>query len=225
MGTNEGYLDIVLVLASHPIEEVEECWINDTRVYLDEDGDVLNHRDLPQDADTEEQRDTQKRYAGHAHFEFRLDGESLPFPKLKEDSKGRWDAQTPRTGDAGIKGTGLALAYFRGKWKRDIYPNGEPSLSFVVKGANQIHDPRDDSMGYTENAALCCAYALEQIPKIRRRRINKEQLMDAAATCDMPENAFGDNGEVITEPAYRASAVISSEDNTQQIIDVGVGVV
>ena len=221
---NEGWLDIVIVLASHPIESVDEVYINKERVYIyssgDDEGDVMSPDDLPRAVENDQdQIKIQKRYIGHAHFEFRLDGVSEPFPDLTSDSGHEWEGEAVNSGRAGDKGNGLALAYFKAKWNRNAYPNGEPSLSFVVKGANNVYDPRSDTTGFTRNAALLAAYALEEIPRIKRRRINTQQLIIAANVCDMLVTSFDKNGALIQEKQYRLSALISSEDSVQQVID------
>ena len=42
------------------------------------------------------------------------------------------------------------------------YYNGLPEISFVVRGKNNIYDPRTGTCGYTDNAALCIADYLAQ---------------------------------------------------------------
>ena len=221
---NEGWLDIVIVLASHPIEAIEQVYINKERVFIytsgDDEGDVMSPNDLPRNVENDQdQIKIQKRYQGHAHFEFRLDGVSEPFPDLTNDSGHDWQGEAANSGVAGDKGDGLALAYFKAKWNRNAYPNGEPSLSFVVKGANNVYDPRTDATGFTQNAALLAAYALEEIPRIKRRRINTEQLIAAANVCDMLVDSYNKEGTLIRQKQYRLSALISSEDSVQQVID------
>lgn len=50
---------------------------------------------------------------------------------------------------------GLCYGYFQMFFDRNVFPNGIPNFSAVIKGDNQIFDVRDSSTGYTDNAALC----------------------------------------------------------------------
>ena len=218
---NEGWLDLVIVLANHPIESVEDVYINGEKIYINRSsGEVLDNDDLPDSADNEDQRALQDRYRGNAYFEFRLDGTSIPFESLGNVAGSDWNPVSPTdTSTSGDKGTGLALVYFRGKWDRQVYPNGEPTLSFVVKGANDVYDPRTSTTGYTENAALLAAYALENIYNIQRSRINTNRLILSANICDQSVNTYTPDGGDATEKRYELSAVISASDNVQQVLE------
>ena len=215
----DGWLHLVIVLATHPIEEVEEVYINRERVYINtagaNKGQVTAAADLPQGV-SDEQAAIQNRYINNAYFEFRLDGASVPFASLNARTNNRWNAVASGTGD---KATGCALVYFRALFDRQVYPNGEPSLSFVVKGANDIYDPRTSTTGFSENAALLTAYILERFPLITRKRINSQALVDAANVCDKNVATYTTDGATATEPQYRLSAFIAGDTPAQDIIE------
>ncbi len=65
---------------------------------------------------------------------------------------------------------------------------GLPEISFVVRGKNDIYDPRTGTNGYTNNAALCIAdYLAHPIWGFNQAygtQIPNAQLISAANTCD-----------------------------------------
>jgi hypothetical protein len=52
---------------------------------------------------------------------------------------------------------GRTLVYVRMGWAADVFPSSIPNVSFVLCGKSNIYDPRTNSYGYTNNAALCIA--------------------------------------------------------------------
>ena len=240
---NGGYLDVVGVIADHAIHAVDEVWIDGQRVLFAPDGDPVPHTDLSQDQINEGQDEIQKKFrqgnTSYAHIEFRLDSEAAnaePFPQLKIDSGGKWNSADPSSDTEGYRGTGLALFYFRGKYKQDVYPRGLPELSFVVQGNSKIHDPRNDpddpdsppSIGYSDNIALCTAdYLLNRrglstarAPSLTAADINITALNASAETCDIPTRTYDADGvRLPDEPQFVISAVISSGDRLQDVIE------
>lgn len=50
---------------------------------------------------------------------------------------------------------GTPYIYVRLKWDQKVFPTGIPNIKALVKGKNDILDPRTALTGWTENAALC----------------------------------------------------------------------
>ena len=68
-------------------------------------------------------------------------------PELIQQSNGQWTSAHRLTGRAYIV---VRLTY-----DTDKFPTGIPNIKAVVKGKNNIYDPRTSTYGYTDNWALC----------------------------------------------------------------------
>ena len=163
----------------------------------------------PSNYTPDQQRETQARYAGNAHIEFRLDGSTAPFPSL--DQYGEWNS-------ASDKGTGLALMYFRGLFDREVYPNGEPDIELEMKGANTVYDPRSDTTGWTDNAALLIAWYLKNFPNINVRQINEAVLIKAANICDEDASVTLNDGTSPSAKRYRIDAYVRFDEAVQKVL-------
>ena len=97
---------------------------------------------------------------------------------------------------------GKTCVMLRMHYNDTIFANGLPSISFRVSGKNDIFDPRDDSYGYSENAALCIADFLANetfgFKAVYATEIPDAELIAAANICD--EDVDLANGG--TEPRY-----------------------
>lgn len=83
---------------------------------------------------------------------------------------------------------GRAFAYWRFHYNAEKFPNGAPNVSALIKGYNQVYDPRDMSVGWTNNAALCVAdYIINNsfgIGADYSDEIDEDVLIAAANVCD-----------------------------------------
>jgi len=59
-------------------------------------------------------------------------------------------------------GVGRTLVFIRLHYNNQVWASGLPQISFIVKGKNDIYDPRTGTTGWTDNAALCIADYLTQ---------------------------------------------------------------
>ena len=59
--------------------------------------------------------------------------------------------------DSTCIGLGRTLAYVRLGYDSAYFPTSVPNISFVIDGKNDILDPRTNTRGFTNNAALCIA--------------------------------------------------------------------
>lgn len=94
------------------------------------------------------------------------------------------------------------------------FPDAEPDFNAVLKGKNDIFDPRDDSTGYTDNAALCAANYTEAFMGFDRGQINEDELIASANVCD--EDVFKKNG--LPEKRYTVNGVINADQEHRQIL-------
>jgi len=120
------YLHVVIALAGHEIDAVEEVYFNDEIITLDGNG---------------------MGYDGYARVKFGLGtAGQTAFADLVAESDGKW------TADHRLQG--VACAYIRLEYNADKWPNGIPSFSFVVRG-KKVFDPRSGATAWSQNPALC----------------------------------------------------------------------
>lgn len=128
---NEEFLHIIIGLASHEIEEIGECFVNDVSVppdILDGSGKV-----------------TSGQYANHLWIKKYLgtDTQTADVDLIAATTK--WTTNH--------RLQGIAYAYVKLKWSSTIYPSGIPNFSFYVRGKKCL-DTRDSTTKYTPNVAL-----------------------------------------------------------------------
>lgn len=110
---------------------------------------------------------------------------------------------------------GIATMYVRLKFNVSRFPNGIPHVSVVLKGRNDIYDPRDASTGYSDNAALCLANYLATSlrgPAVDFfGEIDQDALNAAANICDDDIDLLGGG----TEKRYTFNGAIDLEENPE----------
>ncbi|MFV2014031.1 MAG: hypothetical protein ACC656_01260, partial [Candidatus Heimdallarchaeota archaeon] len=133
-GAKKEFLHMVVTVASHEIEAIDDIYFNDIKVgNLDGNGNV-----------------TSGQFKNFARIKKHL-GES------GQVADANLVAETSSWTNAHV-GNGIAYVYIRLKWDENqkAFPTGIPTPRFVVRGKNDLLDPRDSSVGYSENNALCC---------------------------------------------------------------------
>ncbi|KZL04535.1 hypothetical protein PsAD2_04618 [Pseudovibrio axinellae] len=145
---HDGTAYSVIVLASHPIEGVEEFYLNDIRALVNDEG-IVEGVDSP-DAGSD------KYYVNGPFHVIQLlsrngDPVGVPYPRLPEFFPSIWGED--------YRGDGLATIYMHARSAdaesfTTIYPNSLPAPIPEIKGKNDIYDPRTGTRGYTENLAL-----------------------------------------------------------------------
>jgi hypothetical protein len=131
-GSKNEYLHIVIALAGHEIEEIEEVYFNDDLVPL-----VSN---TPTGF-----------YNGVARVNKHL-GESYQTADtdLINDTASLTDGKW--TSDHRLQG--IAYLYVRLTWDTEKFPSGIPNISAVIKG-KKVLDTRTSTTAYSANPALC----------------------------------------------------------------------
>ena len=134
-GSTNQYLHIVVALAGHEIEEIEEIYFNDELVPLD----PINTNQPT------------GFYAGVARVNKHL-GEpgQTADSDLVTDTTALVDGQW--TSDHKL--SGIAYVYVRLTWDTEKYPSGIPNISAVIKG-KKVLDTRTSTTAYSANPALC----------------------------------------------------------------------
>ena len=100
-------------------------------------------------------------WKGKVYLELTLNGQDgvNPFPSLTTESGGQWNTY--------CSFTGKTMARLKFQYDPNLFANGVPSVTFVVKGYNNIYDPRlgdptvSGAYGWTDNSALCIADFLQ----------------------------------------------------------------
>ena len=167
-GTTNEYLYLVITLAGHPSEAISAVYFEDEEVPLDGSGDATG------------------RFAGYVHIEKSLGDEAegvQPFPSLQTATStlsSAWSATDNQTGRTKI--------YVRLKWSEDLFPQGIPNITALVKG-RKVYDPRlsPPSSQWSDNASLCTADYLTSAVGVNATystEINETQLIAAANISD-----------------------------------------
>lgn len=131
-GTSNELLDLVIVLAPHPVHSIGDVYFNDELVGpTDADGRVLTGR-----------------FADAFAYIWKYDGtQTAADPGLMARHPSKWTAAHV--------GYGVAYMVVRLYFGRDVFPQGIPNIKAVVKGA-LVEDPRTGQRGYHTNWALVC---------------------------------------------------------------------
>lgn len=167
---NNKYLHLVLVLAAHEVESIDEIWVNDDIVandHVDGSGNV-----------------TQGKYAGVMRIKKHLGG-------ADQEADSDLVSEIPEWTTA-HRGRGHAYIYVRMQGNRDVFKTGSPNFSAVVRG-KKIYDIRDGAVSpvpplkWTPNAGLMSydwltdsTYGIE----VPESRIQEEMAVSSINACD-----------------------------------------
>lgn len=115
---------------------------------------------------------------------------------------------------------GCAKIYVKLKWNSDVFTSGIPNIAVVMRGKNDIYDPRTETTGYTSNWALCVADYLTMSREeggvgSTWADIGDDDLIASANVCDESVSLSGGG----TEARYQAHGVIDTEDSPKSIIE------
>lgn len=181
--TADQYFHLIITYAGHVCEEIEAIQFNDEVVPLDGSGNATG------------------KYAGHVRIKKSLGAEAgQPFPDLVAESEGKWTDAHRQSGRTKI--------YVRLKFNIDLFPNGVPNITAVIKG-KKVYDPRTGLTAWSENASLCQADFLcdphASLGCVYADEIDEAQLIAAANIDDEPVNLAGGG----TEARYTVNGAFS----------------
>lgn len=188
-----GQLMLIVTLAGHEVEEIGDIWFDDEVVPLDGAGVATG------------------RYAGFVQIIKSRGNEAAgvqPFPELYAYTAGKWTAEHRQTGRAKI--------YVRLVWSPDLFPNGIPNITAVVKG-RKVYDPRSTLTAWSANAALCLADYLTAdgsvgLGAVYADEIDETQLIAAANVCDETVALAGGG----TEARYTVNGAFSVQTTARE---------
>lgn len=186
-GTNNKFLHQVLVLAGHEVEEIGDIYINDEVVTLDGDGFV-----------------TGDKWKSKIRINKHLGDQTTADADLLAESN-------QITGS--FVGNGIAYLYIRFAYDQEVFANGLPLVTAVVKG-KKVYDPRSDTTAYSANAALCVRDYLTAAYGLKSTDIDDTAFSVAANVCD--EAVALDGGG--TEPRYTMNGVLTANTKHSDIL-------
>ena len=188
------YLHMVIALTGHEIDAVESIYFNDVQVPIDGSGNV-----------------TSGQYAGKAIIKYKLGtADQTAFDDLVAASDGKWTVNH--------RVRGRALLYVRLEYDQDVYFNGMPNVSAVIRG-KKVYDPRTETTVWSSNPALCLADYLTNtkygMGAVYASEIDETALAAAANICDEDVSLAGGG----TENRYEAHGVFPTSSNPEDVIN------
>jgi len=201
-GTKNEYLHIVVTLAGHEVEAIDEIYFNDELVPLtggvpdagtlyDGVARINKKRGVPGDtADADLIYDTNN-------------------PPL---ANGRWTSDH--------KLSGIAYLYVRLTWDAEKFPSGIPNISAVIRG-KKVFDPRTNTTAYSANAALCLRDYLTDTSlgmAMASAEIDDTAFTAAANICDEDVEIKPVTVPATYENRYEANGVVSTSASPDENI-------
>jgi hypothetical protein len=185
------YLHMVVAIAGHECEEITSVYFNDEVLTLDGSGNVT----------------APEKYNGKARIIKHLGTTTQTADAtLISESDGKW------TSDHRLQG--ICYAYLRLEFDGDAYPNGEPSVSFLVKG-KKIYNPNTSTTAWSDNAALCLRDYLTSSYGLNTDDIDDTLFGSAINVCD--ENVTLAAGG--TEKRYTCNGSFTTSEKPGDVID------
>lgn len=189
-GEDNKYLNMAIAFATHEIQAYDEIWFNDNKIWTASGG-------FEGDWGTYVTIDRKFGTAGQAASSQLV------------NSNSQWTTNH--------KLSGIAYIAFRLEWDADQFPQGVPNITAVIRG-KKVYDPRDQSIAYSQNPALCLRdYMLDQSYGLGEvaANINDQSVIDAANLCD--ESVSLDAGG--TQDRYQCNGVIDTANQIKANIE------
>ena len=116
--------------------------------------------------------------------------------------------------DSNFIGKGIAYLYVRLEYDQNVFANGIPLFTAIVKG-KKVGDPRTATTGWSSNAALCIRDYLVDARGLDDSDVDDVSFGAAANICD--ENVALDGGG--TEKRYTMNGVISADTPIGNVLE------
>jgi len=187
-GANNKYLHQILVLAGHEVEAINDIYLNDEVVTLDNNGFVTS---TPWNS-----KIRIKKNLGTA-------AQAADSDLLSESEQITSD----------FRGRGIAYLYIRYEYDQDVFANGLPLVTAVVRG-KKVYDPRTASTAYSNNAALCVRDYIASSYGLNDTQIDDVDFAAAANICD--ENVTLAEGG--TEDRYTINGVAQANQSHGDVL-------
>ena len=126
-GVDNKYLHMIITLAGHEVDQIGDIYVNDEVVTLDGSGFVTGTR-----------------------WQSKI--------RVRKYTGSQITADTDLVNEAGVStdfvGRGIAYLYVRLEYDADVFGNGIPTFTAVVRG-RKVYDTRTGQTVWSDNAALC----------------------------------------------------------------------
>ncbi len=189
-GPADEYLSLVVVLAGHEIDAVEELWLGEVQAPYDASGAV-----------------TSGRYAGYAWVWPHLGAaDQAADAELVARSASRWTAAH--------RGRGIAYLHVKFRYSPDVFPQGVPKIRALVRG-KKLYDPRTGSTAWSRNAALVCRDHLTSKLGAAAAEIDDATVQAAANVCDETVTLAAGG----TEPRYAADGTVDDDRDWREAVE------
>ena len=167
-GAENKFLHRVIAFTGHEIEDFDQIYINDEIATLDGSGNVISP----------------SRYNGFVRIKKKLGTDDQLADADLVNEVTEWTSEH--------RLRGVSYLYVRFQFNQDVFPNGVPEVTAVVKG-KKVFDPRTSTTSFSDNPALCLRdyiladYGLAEDPD----NIDDSLVIAAANVCD--ETVSGTN--------------------------------
>lgn len=111
-------------------------------------------------------------------------------------------------------GRGLSFVRISLFYSAEKFPSGIPDTRFVVRGRNDIYDPRSNTAGYSANTALHLLWYLRARCGVPDDEIVFETFASAANVCDEAVT----NADGSTSQRYRSGCVIGADEQRTGVL-------
>ena len=183
-GDENKFLHMIITLAGHELDGIDSIYINDEIVTLDGNGFVTTGGWAENGLKVRI-----KKHLGAAD-------QTVDTDLLAESNQITSD----------FKGQGIAYLYVRLEYDQDVFANGIPLFTAMVRG-KKVGDPRTEQVNYSNNAALCIRDYLRSNYGLADTSTDDTIFTVAANVCD--ENiGLVESG---TEKRYAMNGVISAD--------------
>lgn len=179
-GADNKFLHQIIVLAGHEVDAIGDIYLNDEVATLDGSGFVTSS---PWGS-----KIRIKKYLGTA-------SQTVDADLLAESNQI----------NTNFRGRGIAYIYVRYEYDQDVFANGLPLITAVVRG-KKVYDPRTTSTAYSNNAALCVRDYITSAYGLSDSQIDETVFSAAANICD--ENVSLSGGG--TEKRYTINGVVKA---------------
>ena len=199
-GANNKFLHRVIAFTGHEIEEFYEVYLNDYKLTVD----------LTTGAVTSAVNDaeTTNRFNDRVRIIQRLGTDDQTAISEMVSEIPEWTSAH--------RLRGIAYLYIRFEFNADVFPNGIPEISAVIKG-KKVFDPRTSTTAWSDNPALCIRDYLSQSYGLESPDSEIDDLLvaQAANVCDQTvegEKRFTCNGNFTTasQPADVLDSLLTS---------------
>ena len=208
---NNKYIHLIVQLASHEIQSVEEVYFDEKELTLSSSGNDANgiaryNVTSPTTFNTNSKFDDGKKTV-RIKYHLGTDTQVADADLVAESDK--WTTAH--------RLQGIAYIYVRLAYDPDVFPNGLPNVSAVIRG-KKVLDVRDSSTVYSKNPALILYDYLTDTKLglgVATSNMDSTSFTTMANLCDENVNLSAGG----TEKRYEAHGIIYSDIAPMEIID------